>query len=526
MHELSSNQPRLGALDPNDMYRALVEQLPAIAYLVRVHPSARTGTASPTIYISPQVQDILGFTREEWLADPTLWIKQLHPQDKDRMLVAVEESNRQKSDFKLEYRAARKDGRYINLYNTARHLRGTDGAYYTEGLMFDISPRKRQALRDAVLAHCAEQLHSESDLPAMGHWLRAQLDEVMPATNLMLALKDESSGWLSFPVYFDEVDPPAKPRPPARSLIDYVLATNHSFHWQRPGDREAFEKADYHILGTASADWIGAPIPGAREPMGVIALQIYSGSASYIEEDVSLLESIASALGRALRELQNAEDMRRRLVHDELLTSISTDALDASDVNAFLTASIERLGHSLQVSRSYLFEHLHETDVMRNTIEWCAPGIAPQKDTLQNLPAHPFHWYLSQLKRGQPVAFKNVKDIPDQTTREELLRQSIVSQIAVPLFVDGIYYGFIGFDDCYANRVWPESDLPVIIAIARILTHVIERERFRAKQAEQIDELQRWHDITMGREKRVLELKQEVNELLQSMDKEPRYPTE
>lgn len=52
-----------------------------------------------------------------------------------------------------------------------------------------------------------------------------------------------------------------------------------------------------------------------------------------------------------------------------------------------------------------------------------------------------------------------------------------------------------------------------------ITTHKQSEE----KQREQLEELQRWHDATLGRENRVLELKREVNDLLARHGEKPRY---
>lgn len=518
-----SKKTRPDYLDPEDLYRALVEQLPTVSYVVRVHSDVDAEGPSPTIYISPQVQQVFGFTSEEWQADPTLWLRQIHPQDKDRTLAAVEESNEAKTDFALDYRAFRKDGRSINIYNTARYLRGSDGYYYTQGVMFDVSDRKRRLLRDAVLAHCAETLRSESDIAEIGRWLRGKLDGVLPVTNLMMTVKDRNTGWLSFPVYHDEMDPAAEPRPQAKSLIDYVLDTGRPFHWQSPSDRKAFEQSEYQALGTPCTDWIGAPLRAGDQALGVIAVQTYRDTESYTTDDLELLESIGSALGSELQKFQLSQDIRQRLIHEELLKFVSTAAVDTEDLDVFLDAVVAEMGRRLNVSRSYLFKHDEESRAMSNTIEWCAEGITPQKDRLQKLSLDDYGWHVNQLKRGNPVAFRDVNEIPDKVVREELLRQDVISQIAVPLFVDGSYYGFIGFDECRLVRIWLESNLPILQAIARIITHVIEREELKRKRVEQLKELQRWHDITLGRENRVLELKQEVNELLARLNEQPRY---
>jgi len=58
-----------------------------------------------------------------------------------------------------------------------------------------------------------------------------------------------------------------------------------------------------------------------------------------------------------------------------------------------------------------------------------------------------------------------------------------------------------------------------------ILEDITERKRAESKLAEQIEELRRWHDVTSGREERILDLKHEINELLGSVGQPPRYPS-
>jgi PAS domain S-box-containing protein len=63
---------------------------------------------------------------------------------------------------------------------------------------------------------------------------------------------------------------------------------------------------------------------------------------------------------------------------------------------------------------------------------------------------------------------------------------------------------------------------PVLQATVRDIT---ERNQTQSRLAEQIEELRRWHDATLGREMRTLELKHEVNELLGKAGQPPRYPS-
>ena len=61
-------------------YRRLVERLPAIIY------TAEMGEHGRWRYVSPQLEEILGYSPEEWIANPDLWSELLHPDDRDRAL--------------------------------------------------------------------------------------------------------------------------------------------------------------------------------------------------------------------------------------------------------------------------------------------------------------------------------------------------------------------------------------------------------------------------------------------------------
>ncbi len=91
-------------LDAERRYRQLVEQVPAISYV------AEPGEYGRFHYISPQVERILGFTPEEWMADDHTWFNVLHPEDAPKTIAA--EHRREGELYRVEYRtrAARRAG--------------------------------------------------------------------------------------------------------------------------------------------------------------------------------------------------------------------------------------------------------------------------------------------------------------------------------------------------------------------------------------------------------------------------------
>ncbi len=66
-------------------FQALIEQMPSVTYTW----DPRAGEAeTPTLYVSPQIEQLLGYAPQEWLEDPDLWKRILHPDDRDRVLAA------------------------------------------------------------------------------------------------------------------------------------------------------------------------------------------------------------------------------------------------------------------------------------------------------------------------------------------------------------------------------------------------------------------------------------------------------
>jgi two-component system, cell cycle sensor histidine kinase and response regulator CckA len=116
-------------------YRMIVEQVAAISYI------AEPGINGRWYYVSPQIESILGYTPDEWLAQSENWLKFVHPDDHDAVKEA-EEAGLQGKSFQAEYRLARKDGRTVWISDTATITQGSQNHPVMEGIMVDISERK------------------------------------------------------------------------------------------------------------------------------------------------------------------------------------------------------------------------------------------------------------------------------------------------------------------------------------------------------------------------------------------------
>lgn len=118
-------------------YRTLVEQLPLTVYVDRVDAS------SSNIYTSPQIEPLLGYSTEDWISDPNLFVKVLHPEDRERVLAAHSRTHATGEPLNIEYRLLSRDGRTVWIHDAARLTADPAGSEpVVQGYLLDVTARR------------------------------------------------------------------------------------------------------------------------------------------------------------------------------------------------------------------------------------------------------------------------------------------------------------------------------------------------------------------------------------------------
>ena len=120
------------------IYRALVEQIPAVIFMA--HLDRGIGEA----YVSPQIEASLGFSQEEWLEDPIRWYQQIHPDDKQRWSIEAAQMFLSGTPLRSAYRVLARDGRVVWFHCEAKMIRKKNGRpWFIHGIGFDITELKQ-----------------------------------------------------------------------------------------------------------------------------------------------------------------------------------------------------------------------------------------------------------------------------------------------------------------------------------------------------------------------------------------------
>jgi PAS domain S-box-containing protein len=166
-------------VEAEERFRALEQQVPAITYLDAVDGPQKT------LAISEQTTMILGYSPEEWYADPDLWKKIVHPDDAERLSAAGRSGGFAGG---IEYRVITKDGRTVWLHDRSRLITDGDGvARYWLGVLVDVTDRRKvHELRHELANERAQNLRlSAADeaktiaMQAVSHDLRTPLAAIL-----------------------------------------------------------------------------------------------------------------------------------------------------------------------------------------------------------------------------------------------------------------------------------------------------------------------------------------------------------
>jgi two-component system cell cycle sensor histidine kinase/response regulator CckA len=118
------------------LYRSLVEQLSAVTYI------AELGLEGDWLFVSPQIESLLGYTPREWLADSTNWIAHVHPDD-HAIVKEAEDASLAGNSFRAEYRMLRRDGKIVWINDSGSLVPGRDGRQLLHGVLLEVTEQKQ-----------------------------------------------------------------------------------------------------------------------------------------------------------------------------------------------------------------------------------------------------------------------------------------------------------------------------------------------------------------------------------------------
>ncbi len=186
---------------------------------------------------------------------------------------------------------------------------------------------------------------------------------------------------------------------------------------------------------------------------------------------------------KTLAELIGATVAARR--HEAILEAVAVSAkelLRTSNLQQSLPMVIERLGQATGVDRVHLIEVGTDTPTEQSPVVqhyvWSAPSVSSSIDYQEIKEAMAevgLESWVPRLTRGETVV-GNSRDFAP-AARTLLERGNVKSVMAVPVFVDGHWWGLIAFDECGFERHWGPAEIDAFKTLAELVGAAIARAR-------------------------------------------------
>jgi PAS domain S-box-containing protein len=323
-------------------YRAITENLPLLTWL------SAPGDRSSCLYISPHVEAMLGYSPAEWSAEPELFSRLLHPDDRERVLAELERAAADGGRLRCEYRLVARDGRIVWLREETSTVRDATGeALYAQTFLVDVSERKRAddereqlraAERTAANLRTVRQRRLDF-LRDAGDALGAAMDSQSSIQRVVELAVHDLADWCAVDVLEASGEltrmgvARAEPRgaEPAREpdgFVQVVIKSGRQLVIPALVHREGFdeERVEPDLPGDVIS-LICVPVTSRGRPLGALTVARSTQGREYGADELALAEDLAARIGIAIDRARLYLEVEQRADAARVLTYVADAVL-------------------------------------------------------------------------------------------------------------------------------------------------------------------------------------------------------
>ena len=443
--------------------------------------------ASPVLFCTSNLHGEVDWLNRRWLAFTGRtaeqemgqgWLAGVHPDDLPRRQAFFASVTTRQEAVSTEFRLRDKDGIYRWMVVQCLPLRNADGGI--NGFIvscIDISELKQ----------------AEDAARQRG----AMLEAVFNVLQDLLFVVDQDGRFIYFQGASNDqlyVPPEAFLGKTAREVMPGPIA--ELIHEQLTrAEKDQLQEFDYRLTlpdGEHHFDARMARLPDSEHYM-------------VVARDITERESLIQQRGRLQQFLILQLRLASRFINHPL------DSIDAE-----IDRALGEIGEFVQADRAYIFIYNMQAYTASNSHEWCASGIEPAIEQLQDLSMNLIPAWVDAHMQGKALWVDDVQALPEGKLREILEPQSIRSLITLPMNSAQGLLGFVGFDSVRARHNYDQEEISLLHLFAQMLVNVRERRQAEARLRDFAAELEiRVKDRTQQLDTSVKRLSQ-ANQELQS----------
>ena len=179
----------------------------------------------------------------------------------------------------------------------------------TNALHRELKERQKAEHLHKALYKISESASTCSNLSEMYETIHKIINELVPASNLYIALYEVADDLIYFPYFVDEHDLPPTPKKPGRGLTEFVLFTGRPLLASPEVFEQMTEEGKIDLIGAPSVDWLGVPLKVEDKTIGVLVIQSYTEGIRFSEQDKDILLFVSNQITMTILRKQTEEEV-------------------------------------------------------------------------------------------------------------------------------------------------------------------------------------------------------------------------
>lgn len=463
-------------------------------------------------YWSDENYRVLGLEPRSVEANYENWAKCVHPDDLSEADVKVSEALLNRSELNIEFRVVWPDGsiHWINDIGSilVDEMGEPLGMY---GIQMEVTERKhatfelhQRAEEVSLLYRLGAALSGGENLYQALRAFARELKQVMSVDAFHIGMYDENTDVFNYSLFLnlgEDLHPPPRKLRENPGLTWEVISNRKTLYIPDVMDPQAQREHDiYWVVKSSVRTYLGIPLILQDRVIGIMSAQSVQPEA-YTSDQVRLLETIATQVALTIEKLSLLEQVQKELAERKkaeagLQQREAILEVVAEAANTFLKVSewsaetwrievdnlLERLGNTIHASHAYIFENrLAEDGSIRMSMryEWTAPGflsdLGDPKYIDMPIGVDSLESWNNTILRGLPYIGDPEHHSP--TDMNDLQRRGIDALLDVPIFIDGKWWGTIGFDEMSKPRNWSASEVDALVVAANLVGAAVKRRQ-------------------------------------------------
>jgi PAS domain S-box-containing protein len=284
-------------------------------------------------YVNPATCHISGYSSEELLGEKPgiLSSGEMKEEEHKEMWDALKAGN----EWKGEFQNRKKNGElYIDRASISPLKNQKNEITHYLSIQEDVTERKQNELIQRVLFNISKQAFETNDIQHLLDIVRNELSVLIDTSNFYVAFYDEDTGMLTS-AYVDDERDTITTWPAEKSLTGYVIRHNKSLLLKHNDFLKFIETGEVELVGADSEIWLGVPLTVNGKPYGAFVVQDYQNPNAYSENEMKMLEFIASQVSLSIQRQKSIIEIQHAL-----------DKAESS--NRLKTAFINNISHEIR----------------------------------------------------------------------------------------------------------------------------------------------------------------------------------